>query len=153
VSRRALIALAAGSLFGAGLTVSGMVDPGRVRGFLDIAGTWDPTLAFVMIGAILPMALAWWLASRRERPVAADRFHLPNTSPVDLRLIAGAALFGVGWGIAGLCPGPAIADLVLRPAEAGVFVLSLIAGFALHHGLLAGGDRRPSPRPVHEVSP
>ena len=134
---RSVIALAAGTLFGAGLAVSGMVDPARVRGFLDLFGRWDPTLGFVMIGAILPMTLAWWLMRHRKRPIAADRFHLPDTRPVDGRLVGGAALFGIGWGIAGLCPGPAIADLTLRPADAGLFLLALATGFALHRGLVS----------------
>jgi uncharacterized membrane protein YedE/YeeE len=151
VSRRALLALAAGSLFGAGLAVSGLVDPARVCGFLDVAGAWDPTLAFVMAGAILPMALAWRLKRRSRHPFADERFHLPGTGPVDLRLATGALLFGAGWGIAGLCPGPAIADLALAPQEAGLFVLSLAAGFVLHHGLVTGASRRRSTRATSEV--
>jgi uncharacterized membrane protein YedE/YeeE len=130
---RWIIALFAGALFGAGLAVSGMADPTRVRAFLDLTGgAWDPTLAFVMGGAMIPMALAWAVRRRLEAPLADRSFALPDTNPITPRLIGGAVLFGIGWGIAGLCPGPAIADLALRPVEAGVFVVALLAGFALH---------------------
>lgn len=132
MSPRPLLALASGLLFGAGLAVSGMADPARIRAFLDLGGRWDPTLAFVMAGALLPMAIAWRLAARHRAPLADTAFHLPTTAPIDARLIAGAALFGIGWGIAGLCPGPAIADLAIRPGQAGVFIIAMIAGFALH---------------------
>ena len=128
--------LIAGALFGAGLAVSGMADPARVRAFLDLAGgAWDPTLAFVMGGALLPMAIAWMLRGRLDAPLADRAFALPETNPVTPRLILGAALFGIGWGIAGLCPGPAIADLALRPVEAGTFVAAMLTGFALHRAL------------------
>lgn len=130
---RWIIALFAGALFGAGLVVSGMADPTRVRAFLDLTGgAWDPTLAFVMGGAIIPMAVAWAVRGRLATPVAAPEFTVPATNPITPRLIAGAILFGAGWGIAGLCPGPAIADLALRPLEAGMFVVAMLAGFALH---------------------
>ena len=122
--RQNLISLASGTLFGAGLAISGMIDPARVRAFLDVTGAWDPTLAFVMAGAILPMAIAWFVVRRRSTPIAAEQFHTPATSPIDRRLIGGAALFGIGWGIVGLCPGPAIAALAIQPLPA--LVLSLI---------------------------
>lgn len=125
---RNLMALLSGLLFGAGLALSGMMDPARVRGFLDIAGDWDPTLAFVMGGAVLVMALAWALQRRMHRPLACEDFALPGTRLIDARLIGGAALFGVGWGLGGLCPGPAIASLVFHPVSAGVFVLAMLAG-------------------------
>jgi uncharacterized membrane protein YedE/YeeE len=132
--KRIVVALAAGALFGAGLAHSGMSDPTRVRAFLDLfGGAWDPTLAFVMGGAILPMAIAWMIRQRLERPVADAQFSLPETSGITGRLIGGSALFGIGWGIAGLCPGPAIADLAIRPASAGIFVAAMLVGFALHH--------------------
>ncbi|WCT75749.1 YeeE/YedE family protein (plasmid) [Sphingomonas naphthae] len=129
---RLVLTLLAGVLFGAGLAISGMADPARVRGFLDLLGAWDPTLAFVMAGAIMPMAIAWMTQQRMERPVAADAFVLPGTRSIDRRLAIGAVLFGVGWGIAGLCPGPAIADLAIAPLPAGLFVIAMIAGMALH---------------------
>lgn len=129
--RQTLVSLASGVLFGAGLAISGMIDPARVRAFLDVGGAWDPTLAFVMGGAIVPMAIAWAIVRRRTRPVVADAFHLPATRPIDARLLTGAALFGIGWGVAGLCPGPAIAALAVAPVPALVFCAGMAAGFAL----------------------
>jgi uncharacterized membrane protein YedE/YeeE len=128
-----LIALLAGTLFGAGLAVSGMADPLRVRGFLDLAGAWDPTLAFVMAGALLPMAVAWRIRARRAAPLAAAAFAVPASRQIDAPLVVGALMFGAGWGLAGLCPGPAIAGLAIRPAEAGVFVAAMLAGMLVHH--------------------
>ena len=130
--RQNLISLASGTLFGAGLAVSGMIDPARVRAFLDVTGAWDPTLAFVMAGAILPMAIAWFVVRRRSTPIAAEQFHTPATSPIDRRLIGGAALFGIGWGIVGLCPGPAIAALAIQPLPALVFIAAMALGAAVH---------------------
>ena len=112
---KVVIALISGLLFGAGLAYSGMADPARVQSFLDLFGTWDPTLAFVMGGAVLPMAVAWMIKSRLASPLAATSFDLPGTSKIDRSLAIGAILFGMGWGIAGLCPGPALADLALAP--------------------------------------
>jgi len=131
VKGRTAVALASGVIFGAGLAVSGMLDSVRVRGFLDLFGRWDPTLAFVMAGAILPMAVAWLVQRRLSAPLAAERFHLPDTRTITPKLVAGAALFGIGWGLAGLCPGPGIASLALHPREAGLFVAAMAAGFAL----------------------
>lgn len=125
-------ALIAGILFGAGLAVSGMVDPQRVRSFLDIFGTWDPTLAFVMGGALVPTAAAWVIQRRIARPVFSDAFDLPATRGIDKRLATGATLFGVGWGLSGLCPGPAIAGLALAPVNASIALASIAAGMMLH---------------------
>lgn len=130
--KRALVALIAGTLFGAGLAISGMADPSRVRAFLDLFGAWDPTLAFVMGGAILPMAVAWRVRARVDRPLADDIFALPETRTLDARLATGALLFGVGWGLGGLCPGPAIAGFALYPLAVAPFLLAMVAGFALH---------------------
>lgn len=127
-----LLALASGTLFGAGLAVSGMVDPQRVHAFLDLFGPWDPTLAFVMGGAMLPMALAWRWRERAAKPWLAEDFSLPKTTGLDSKLVAGSVLFGIGWGVSGLCPGPAIADLALNPARAGLFVAAMLIGMALH---------------------
>ena len=132
-ARRLIPAFAAGTLFGAGLTVSGMTDPQRVRGFLDLFGQWDPTLAFVMGGAIIVMAIAWRLRGRMGHPLFAEQFVLPSRSDLDVRLILGSALFGIGWGIAGLCPGPAIASFALAPAAILPFVTAMLAGMAIHH--------------------
>ena len=119
MKRPIVFALIAGVLFGAGLAVSGMADPQRVRGFLDLFGAWDPTLAFVMGGALIPMALAWRIQKRMPSPMAAERFALPTARDLDPRLIGGAALFGIGWGLAGFCPGPALAGLGAKPLGRG----------------------------------
>ncbi|WP_454884246.1 DUF6691 family protein [Sphingomonas oryzagri] len=130
---RIAIALVAGILFGVGLAFSGMIDPMRVRAFLDpFGGAWDPTLGFVMAGAVLPMAFAWLVQRHMQRPFLATAFSLPDTRIIDRRLLAGAMLFGIGWGLAGLCPGPAIADLALRPRQAAIFVAAMLSGFAMH---------------------
>lgn len=129
---RNLVALASGLLFGAGLAYSGMADPARVQGFLDLFGAWDPTLAFVMGGALVPMAIAWIVRRRLAAPLAAPAFELPGTTQLDRPLAVGAILFGMGWGIAGLCPGPAIADLGIAPLAVLPFVGAMFAGMALN---------------------
>jgi uncharacterized protein len=129
---RILIALVSGMFFGAGLAYSGMSDPARVQAFLDLFGKWDPTLAFVMGGAILPMAFAWRIRSRLYSPFAAPAFDLPGTARLDISLVIGAILFGVGWGIAGLCPGPALADLAIAPTAVLPFVIAMFVGMAAH---------------------
>lgn len=126
------ISLFSGLLFGAGLAISGMGDPARVQSFLDLFGNWDPTLAFVMGGAMIPMALAWVVQKRMPQPIACDSFELPGTTLLDRKLALGAILFGVGWGIGGLCPGPAAADLAIAPAQAGIFVIAMLVGMAIH---------------------
>ena len=126
--RQLALSLISGSLFGAGLAVSGMMNPSRVRGFLDIAGSWDPTLAFVMGGATLVMAIAWLIQRRMQRPLTETAFALPGTQLIDRRLLSGAVLFGVGWGLAGLCPGPAIASLAVNPVPAAIFAGAMVAG-------------------------
>lgn len=123
--------LLSGTLFGAGLALGGMTDPARVRGFLDIFGDWDPTLAFVMGGAVIVMAIAWRFVPRMARPIVAEEFHLPTKSDLTPSLIGGAALFGIGWGIAGLCPGPGVAALVIEPASAAIFIVAMLAGMAV----------------------
>lgn len=120
-----------GMLFGAGLALGGMTNPARVRGFLDIFGAWDPTLAFVMGGAIFVMAIAWRIQRRMARPIFAEKFALPDSSDLTPRLIGGSAIFGVGWGIAGLCPGPGIAALVIEPASAALFLVSMLVGMGV----------------------
>ena len=130
--RRLLPPLVSGILFGGGLAIGGMTDPARVRGFLDVLGEWDPTLAFVMGGAVVVMALAWRVQSRMTRPIFAERFSLSDRNSLDLRLTGGAALFGVGWGVAGLCPGPAVASLSVAPAMAIPFVAAMLAGMSIY---------------------
>ena len=145
---RTSIALLAGLLFGAGLAHSGMSDPARVHAFLDLfGGSWDPTLAFVMGGAIVPMAIAWIIRRRLDRPVADLQFSLPETKGLSPSLIGGAALFGIGWGIAGLCPGPAIADLAIAPLPAAIFVAAMLGGMLLQRLLPAIPARQPSEKP------
>jgi uncharacterized protein len=127
-----LCAFLSGLLFGAGLAVAGMIDPARVQGFLDLFGNWDPTLAFVMGGAMVPMAIAWQIKTRMHAPLAANDFDVPETRHLDDKLTIGAVLFGIGWGISGLCPGPALADLAIAPMPAVVFVAAMIAGMGIH---------------------
>ncbi len=124
---RAVLSLISGALFGAGLHVSGMTDTDRVRGFLDFAGAWDPTLAFVMGGAILPMILAWRLA-RRGTPLVGGSFPNLPTQEITRPLIIGSVLFGVGWGLVGLCPGPALASLSYGGWQGAVFLCAMLAG-------------------------
>lgn len=121
-------ALFVGVLFGAGLVLSDMVNPARVRAFLDVAGQWDPTLLFVMGAALVPSALAYLLRRKLMRPVLGNRFFVPENTAPDRRLLAGAALFGVGWGIAGFCPGPALTALILGTWQAWLFVAAMLAG-------------------------
>ena len=109
-----------------------MLDPARVRAFLDIFGDWDPTLAFVLGGALIVMAAAWAVQRRMRTSLAGADFDLPDTSTVDTRLVGGAALFGIGWGIAGLCPGPAVASLGTAIGPAAIFVIAMAVGVALH---------------------
>ena len=132
---RWFVALLSGTLFGAGLALSGMMDPARVRGFLDILGAWDPTLAFVMGGAVIVVEGAWAIQRRMAGPALDTTFQLPGTKKLDARLIGGSALFGAGWGRAGLCPGPGIASLTPSPLPAATFVFAMIAGMALYAAL------------------
>jgi uncharacterized membrane protein YedE/YeeE len=131
--RNAVIGLASGAIFGAGLGLSGMMDPARVRGFLDVFGRWDPTLAFVMGGALVVMSIAWVIQRQMETPVYGERFNLPGTMKIDARLISGSAVFGIGWGLAGLCPGPGLASLATYPGQAAVFVAAMLVGMGLFH--------------------
>ncbi len=139
---RALIALGAGALFGMGLALSGMIDPHRVQAFLDLFGAWDPTLAFVMAGALLPMAIAWRVRARMAKPLAGETFAIPDATGIDARLCLGAVLFGIGWGLGGLCPGPAFAALALAPFDAAIFVFAMLAGMALQRLAAHGPARR-----------
>lgn len=124
-------AFASGLIFGLGLIVSQMVNPAKVLGFLDIAGRWDPSLALVMGGAVVVSALGYLIAKRRGVPVLAPRLEIPSRRDLDPRLIAGAALFGIGWGLAGLCPGPALVALTFGPREIFVFVAAMVLGMAI----------------------
>lgn len=123
--------LLAGIVFGAGLIISGMVLPAKVLGFLDITGAWDPSLGLVMVGAVLVGTGAFAAAGRRPRSLLGFEMKLPTARHIDHRLIAGSLLFGAGWGIAGLCPGPAIVNLGTGQTKAIVFFLALLAGMAI----------------------
>ena len=122
------VALVAGVLFGLGLGVSQMIDRDRVLGFLDITGVWDPTLLFVLGGAVTVTVIAFRFVLRLPHPIVTDKFHLPTQKTIDGRLIIGAALFGVGWGIAGYCPGPGVTALVMGISNPVLFMAALIAG-------------------------
>lgn len=128
---RLLAALAAGLVFGAGIAISGMANPAKVLNFFDLAGTWDPSLAFVMGGALAVTALGYRFVLRRPAPLLEKSFHLPTSRKIDTPLVAGAAVFGIGWGITGFCPGGAIPALGLLEADAIIFVGSMIGGIAL----------------------
>ena len=132
--------LLAGALFGLGLAVSGMANPEKVLGFLDVAGDWDPTLAFVMGGALLVAAPAFRLIFRRNRPVLAEEFDLPQKTAIDGRLVGGSVLFGIGWGLYGFCPGPAVVALVPALAAGLVpvfaFFVAMLVGMVLYERLL-----------------
>jgi uncharacterized membrane protein YedE/YeeE len=123
-----LAALAAGLVFGVGLILSGMTDPGKVKGFLDVAGNWDPSLAFVMGGAILGAYFAFRRPGRRGRTFLGGALHLPNRRDIDLRLLGGSIVFGVGWGLAGFCPGPALVSFASGVDQAAVFVAAMLGG-------------------------
>ena len=141
--RHVIPGLLVGLLFGAGLALSGMVNPTRVLGFLDLAGHWDPTLAFVLMAALLPSALAYALTRKMNRPVMAEEFCIPQNRTIERRLVAGAAMFGIGWGIVGLCPGPAIAGLAFGQWQSWLFLTAMIAGMWLQRLYAELRDRRP----------
>ena len=126
-----LSSLLAGLVFGLGLIVSGMANPAKVLGFLDLTGPWDPSLAFVMAGAIAVGFFAFLLAQRRRCSLLGADMKLPAAGPVDRRLLAGSVLFGMGWGLAGFCPGPGLVALGMGEPKAAVFVLAMLAGMAV----------------------
>ena len=122
----------AGLLFGLGLLLSGMSDPGKVLGFLDLLGTWDPSLALVMAGAILVGMLAFTVAKKRTMNFLGGALHLPTANQIDRRLVIGALLFGAGWGLAGFCPGPSLVSMFTGQPKAAVFVLAMVIGMLLY---------------------
>ena len=125
---RVIAAFFIGGLFGVGLLISGMTDTRKVIGWLDIFGDWDPTLAFVMGGAIIPMAIAWQIAARRAAPALGGTFPSPPEPRLGRNLVLGSVLFGMGWGLAGLCPGPAIASITWGGTGGAVFLVAMILG-------------------------
>lgn len=130
-----------GLLFGWGLLLSGMTDPGKVQGFLDLFGTWDPSLAFVMGGAIAVGFFAFALAKKRTTTVVGGALHLPTRRDIDKPLVVGSLIFGAGWGLAGFCPGPAIVSLGAGQVKAAVFVVAMLAGIAAYKLLDRAGTR------------
>ena len=130
-----LVQFVIGLIFGLGLLVSGMSDPAKVLNFLDLggirAGTWDPSLAFVMAGAVAVTFIGYKFVLKRPQPIFAERFHLPGTADLDLRIILGPAIFGVGWGLVGFCPGPALTALGFGAPTALLFVAAMLAGMVL----------------------
>lgn len=126
-----VLAAIAGAVFAVGLTVGGMTIPAKVIGFLDVGGAWDPQLAFVMAGAIAVYASLLRIIRRRAAPLLVDRFHWPTARAIDARLVGGAAIFGVGWGLSGYCPGPALTSLAGGGTSALVFVIAMIGGIAV----------------------
>lgn len=133
-----------GLLFGAGLLLSGMTDPGKVQGFLDLAGLWDPSLAFVMGGGVLVGLFAFTVAKKRSTNFLGGALHLPSAAQIDKRLILGSLLFGAGWGLAGFCPGPALVSMAAGQDKAMVFVLAMVAGMGLYTWL---EHKRQTPKP------
>lgn len=131
--KQILLALASGVLFGGGLELSHMTNPAKVQNFLDLAGSWDPSLACVMGAALFVSSGGTWIARGRAHPWLADAFAWPTRHDLDARLLGGAALFGAGWGLAGFCPGPALANLQRVDADIAVFVAAMLGGLALYH--------------------
>ena len=129
---RALVALLAGTIFGFGLALGGMLDPSVIRGFLDFFGSFDPRLGFVFAGAVLVSAAGYAVSRRLARPALAETFAVPAERKIDAPLIGGSALFGVGWGMVGLCPGPAISGLALGAPSIAIFTASMLVGMAVH---------------------
>jgi uncharacterized protein len=137
-----IAALASGVVFAVGLGLAGMTQPAKVFGFLNLFGNWDPSLAFVMMGAIAVHAIAIRLAAGRPAPILAERFAAPSRAGVDGKLVGGAALFGVGWGVAGYCPGPAVASVASLELAPLAVVAAMIAGMLLHDAFLDAASRR-----------
>lgn len=135
--KSAIVAVLSGALFGAGLAISGMTEPTVVLGFLDLFGQWNPSLAFVMGGAVMVTLPGFMMLERRSAPWLAARFEWPNRTDVDARLVAGSATFGIGWGLGGFCPGPAIAGLVTGSGTVVVFVVAMLIGMFVHDRLMA----------------
>jgi uncharacterized membrane protein YedE/YeeE len=133
--RLSVSALVIGIVFGSGLAISDMINPARVLAFLDVAGAWDPALAFVMAGALVPTAIGFALRPHLARPLLGGRFFIPENRSTDGRLLFGSAMFGAGWGLAGFCPGPAIAGLSLGLWQPWLFVAAMLSGMLLERVL------------------
>lgn len=133
--KQSFFALIAGLVFGLGLVVSQMIHPAKILAFLDVAGNWDPSLIIVMGGALLTTGIGYRLVFSRKGPLFSTDFKLPEKIRIDTRLVLGAALFGVGWGISGLCPGPAVTGLLIGSTEIYLFLLSMVAGVVMFKGI------------------
>ena len=140
--QRIAVAAAIGLIFGVGIAISGMANPAKVLNFFDFAGTWDASLGFVMAGALGVTALGYRFVLKRTRPVLDSKFHLPASRSVDLPLVAGSAVFGIGWGITGFCPGGAIPALGLDEPSAWIFVGAMLAGIAAARAMRSAFQRR-----------
>jgi uncharacterized membrane protein YedE/YeeE len=138
-----VVAFASGLLFAIGLVLSGMTEPGRIMGFLDVVGVWDPSLLFVMVGAIGVFAPLYRLSLRRPRPMLAATFHVPGRATIDGRLLGGAALFGIGWGLSGFCPGPAVVSAGTLALEPVLFVLAILVGMQAFRLITSRSDDAP----------
>ena len=134
---KTLMGYIAGLLFGLGLALAGMTDPARVLGFLDLFGAWDPTLMFVLGGAVVTTFIGYRVVLRREQPMLGETFQLPTRQDLDGRLIGGAALFGIGWGLSGYCPGPAIASIAGLTAPLLAMLAAMVAGWFLARAISA----------------
>jgi len=145
---RVFSGLIAGLVFGAGLSISGLMNPEKVVAFLDLVGDWDPSLAFVMLGGVAVSAAGFKLVLRRDRPIFESNFAVPNRTDLDARLLTGAGIFGIGWGLGGYCPGPALSGIGFGAAETLIFVSAMVLGMmAARHGgsiaaVLRGGGGR-----------
>ena len=135
---RILSSFAAGLIFGLGLVVSGMINPAKVQNFLDVAGSWDPSLAFVMGAALIVTGIGYRLVKAMGHPLFEAKFQWPTVTDIDPRLITGAALFGAGWGLAGFCPGPAISAAALGRSEVYIFLVAMVTGILAWRWLIAG---------------
>lgn len=152
-----ITALFAGLVFGAGLILSGMTNPAKVLAFLDVAGQWDPSLLFVMVGAIAVAAVAFRVARTRVRPLFGPRMHVPGAASIDVPLVLGSLTFGIGWGLVGYCPGPALTALAVGGRSTLLFVAAMVAGMAIFEVVTRAGARvraahdaalaPPAPRP------
>ncbi|TCR76732.1 DUF6691 family protein [Rhizobium sp. BK376] len=143
MTQRVLVAIVCGVLFGIGLVISDMVNPARVRAFLDLTGAWDPSLAFVMGGALVPSSIAYAIKRRHSRPIFETQFNVPASRNIDGSLASGAALFGLGWGLVGLCPGPAIASVVIGRWQAVLFTAAMLLGMVAYR---IASSRHPTTR-------
>lgn len=146
--QQTIASLICGAVFGIGLAISGMTNPAKIIGFVDITGQWDPSLAFVMVGALIVYAIGFRLSQRSGKPILALRFQVPSRNDVDARLVGGAVLFGIGWGMAGICPGPAITALAFGMEKFYVFFAAMAVGSLAYSLTMKPKDASPAPQPA-----